>query len=496
MAQQKFNLEQAGDYQLDKCELISYRKNDENKLIRVDVIPIIVNIELTEDINSNNMVGVVSVFDTQDIRSVLPITGLEKLALKFSTSGMPDQGVNADDESGGYPFQVYKIDSISLQERQGRAQVYRIFFCSQEAYFDSISRVSRAYDGPIENAIIDIFQNKKFLNSKKPLIYEPTKSNVKVVIPNLRPYEAINWMSCHTEPSKYSNASGYHFYETPKGWFYRSLESMLGIYGVGARPPVWNYQYQSANTRDDKGLKTVEKDMHSVFKYDFKKPVNTLFNLREGMYCSKLLIHDAFNKIFKELDFNYHNDFDKKLHTEVADDGAPYTGNNKYSLPNTKWEDTNKTLTDNPDAYTMFSSNTDKIHDKNKVIGKKMVQGLISQMMAMNSIQLDLLVPGNSLIQAGDIIEFDLPVMRPLGEKRQETNPWYSGRYLVMSIKHNISQVDGMYQMTLKCHKDALMTPFEAETENTELEVPDNKGKQVSLYDIDYRSLNEQDPTA
>ena len=46
MAQQKFNLEQAGDYQLDKCELISYRKNDENKLIRVDVIPIIVNIEV------------------------------------------------------------------------------------------------------------------------------------------------------------------------------------------------------------------------------------------------------------------------------------------------------------------------------------------------------------------------------------------------------------------------------------------------------------------
>ena len=44
---------------------------------------------ITEDIFSDSIVGSVTVYDMQDIRSILPLTGLERLSLKFSTPGLP-----------------------------------------------------------------------------------------------------------------------------------------------------------------------------------------------------------------------------------------------------------------------------------------------------------------------------------------------------------------------------------------------------------------------
>ena len=157
-------IHQAGDYKLELAELVSYRvHNEENKTYRVDIKPILVNIELSENIMQNHMIGSLTVYDTQDIRTVLPITGLEKLLLKFNTPGM--SGINAV-EGEGFPFHVYKIDKINLNERQGKAQAYRIFFTAEEAFRDSMSRISKAYTGKIEDAVEDILRNKKFLNSK------------------------------------------------------------------------------------------------------------------------------------------------------------------------------------------------------------------------------------------------------------------------------------------------------------------------------------------
>ena len=156
---QSTTLTSAGDYNLSQIELISYRVHgDEKKPYRIDLKPITLAVELTEDLFQQTMVGTVTVYDTQDIRTVLPITGLEKLNLKFNTTGLT--GVNAV-EGEGHPFQVYKIDQVRTDPQNPRGQVYQIFFTSQEAYFDSISRVSRAYEGTIEDMVENLLREKR-----------------------------------------------------------------------------------------------------------------------------------------------------------------------------------------------------------------------------------------------------------------------------------------------------------------------------------------------
>ena len=478
----------AGDYDLSQIELISYRIHGEEKTpYRLDLKPITLAVELTEDLFAHTLVGVITVYDTQDIRTVLPITGMEKLNLKFSTPGL--QGVSAV-ENQGHPFQIYKIDQARTDPQNPRGQVYRIYFTSQEAYFDSISRVSKAYEGTIEDMVENIVREKRFLNSKKPFIFEPTRSNTKYVVPNLRPFEAIQKLSKKARPQKY-NSLGYFFYETPKGFFFRSLESMFAVSGVKARPVLYKYNYQVASVRSGE-TRDVQADMRNVIKYNFKKPVNTLFNMREGMYANKKTTYDPFYKTIKETGFDYANTFGDFFHSEHDGDGNKTK--DKTTIPFTLFEDTMKDLSQHLLSKLYVGVESSKLFDNiedTQLRGD--FQSYMSQMLQMTQIRLDLLVNGNSLLQAGDMITFDIPLMRPLGDDKQEMSPYYSGRYLITAIKHTISIKDGQYLMTLKCMKDAVRNRFPMELETYEINKPEKSIN--SLYNLDNIILNDENLT-
>ena len=482
---QSTTLTSAGDYNLSQVELISYRiHGDEKKPYRIDLKPITLAIELTEDLFQQTMVGTVTVYDTQDIRTVLPITGLEKLNLKFNTPGLT--GVNAV-EGEGHPFQVYKIDQVRTDPQNPRGQVYQIFFTSQEAYFDSISRVSRAYEGTIEDMVENLLREKRYLNSKKPFIFEPTRSNTKYVVPNLRPFEVITKLCKKARPQKY-NSLGYFFYETPKGFFFRSLESMFAVAGVKARPVLYKYNYQVSSVRSGE-TRDVQADMRNVIKYNFKKPVNTLFNMREGMYANQKTTYDPFYKTITETGFDYAKSFGDFFHTEHDGDGNKTT--DKTTLPFSMFEDTMKDLSQHLLSKLYVSVESSKLFDNIEDTNLRGdFQTLMSQMLQMTQIRLDLMVNGNSLLQAGDMITFDIPLMRPLGDDKQEMSPYYSGRYLITGIKHTISVKDGQYHMILKCMKDAVRNRFPVETETYEINKPEKSLN--SLYDLDNTILNDE----
>ena len=476
-------IQKVGDYNLNKVRILSYRKNEEEgTLYEMDIKPITVTIELTEDIFTGFMQGSVIVYDSQDVRSILPITGLEKLELSFSTPGLP--GINAVRDEG-HPFHIYKIEGAQQDKTNPRAQYYQIFFCSKEMYYNSFNRISQAYAGPIEEGVEKILRAKDGLNSKKQFIYEPTKTNTKFVIPNLKPLNAITLMGNEAKSGLYNN-TGYVFYEDARGFHFRSIESMLALGGAVARPALFKYNYQITNTQK----KDVEKDLSNVIGYNFERPANMLYNLNEGMIASKLITHDAFNKRIEETNFDYLKSFGDYFHTE-HEDGAKAVL--KSLLPFVNFEDTNKDLSQQYNAKLMIDSNTSKIHNDYELIDPKdVLQPRVSQRLQMRNVNLSLHVYGNTLLHAGDIITFDMPLLRPLGDQdRLQQNPYWSGRYLIMAIKHTISQVDQRHEMSLKCMKDAVRTEYATETANNE--VGEREYNQIihSIYESDKDYLKD-----
>ena len=128
--QDKLNF--AGDYVLDVAELLSYQiaqggPGRGGEPMRIDIKNIIHSVELQENIFNNTLVGKIQVYDTQDVRTLLPITGLDKLNLAFSTPGITGPRMVANE---GHPFHIYRLDTVAPEKTAvAHGQAYDIYFC-------------------------------------------------------------------------------------------------------------------------------------------------------------------------------------------------------------------------------------------------------------------------------------------------------------------------------------------------------------------------------
>ena len=476
-------LDKVGKYNLSTLDIISYRQQKDESAPKVmDIKGITELMTITEDILSNTLSGVVTVYDTGDIRSVFPLTGLERLSVKFNTPGLPGYDYTEDN---GTPFQIYKVDKVAKLPGKDIAQRYQIFFCSPEMFNSQVSIVSKAYAGPIENAVEDLVKNKRFLNSKKPLFIENTATNAKYVIPSLKPLKAINFLATQSVSGKYNNA-GYLFYETSKGFHFRSIESLLAMGGSAARPTTWNYQTQIQTIQDTKKteVKDIQRRMQAVIQYDFDKHADTLSNIIDGVYANRVVVHDAFNKTITTHDFNYKDNFAKGFHTETVGDENDA---DKHFIPNAKLNDTGKALFEYPNSKKMVVTDTSKVHNDYEFVPvNETLPKITSQKAGLKNLNLTLLVYGNTQINAGNIINFTVPLLRPVGDKEPIPNPYMSGRYLIMAIKHTMALETGTHEMTLKCMKDSVRTPYPKEEDA--LIVGTDKTEKIDIYKQDNES--------
>jgi len=455
--------DKVGQYNLDEIAIISYRFAEDSLPRRIDIKGILYNFEIAEDILLNNVVGSAIVYDMQDIRTIMPIIGLERLSLKFNSPGLSGYDFTEDT---GVPLQIYKIDKVRKDPQNERAQLYQIYFCSPEMYRNSTTKISKAYAGPLEDAVQDILRN--YLKSNKPFFFEPTSTNAKYVIPNLKPYEAINFLCSQARSKKFRVNAGYKFYETSEGFHFRSLDSMMGHDGqLSEITPKWKYQSMITSVTENAKqpeLKDVTRRLSTVLKYEFDKPVDTLDNIQNGFYANKVTTHDAFNKTIKTTTYDYNDIGPFQAHTEMAASrfetaGLLYPQDGKGK--GVKFSDTNKSLTELSDTKTMVLSETSKVHNDFEFTPNAELLPLIThQKQAMRNMNLSLLVYGNTILNAGDVITFSSPIQRP-GEP--DNNPYTSGRYVIMAIKHMVNVEAQRHEMVLKCFKDAVSTPYPTE---------------------------------
>jgi hypothetical protein len=108
---------------------------------------------------------------------------------------------------------------------------------------------------------------------------------------------------------------------------------------------------------------------------------------------------------------------------------------------------------------------------------------------------LELSAPGNSQLQAGDIITFDMPLIEPTGHnKKVRSNPYWSGRYLIYDLKHIINRGDDKYEVHIRAVKDNPAFPYVSEPNSWTHVAPSSSVH--NLYKLDNeligRITNEQ----
>ena len=449
--------EKAGDYNLPHIDLINHRGE------AIDLKFIFIELNLYESIYKNAVTGTLILTDARNQIGRLEVQGLERIAFKLSSPGTTEAEdmLDASVETGE-PFHIYKITDRK-QLGPGVMQ-YTLHFASREFMRNMRTKVSQAYNGRLDLAVQNILREEDYIDSRKKLKYEKTGNANKIVIPNLRPFDAIQMIADRSIPEK-SNTVGYYFYQTIKCFHFRSWDSMVSKQGNAKRPIAQTFKYVPMKFKDDAIKNKIKDDMQSVQQYRFLNNFHDVAaNTALGTYGHRVMSYNLYDKSIYSGDWNFHEMFDFTIHTDFENN---YRDAEKVPIAGGPVDyDNDKNVSDYPEARTSLQSTTQFLHDKevNAIYGSSHVAEstlrgvqVSKQNQIIHGTTLKLVVKGQSYLEPGDLIEFKI---RPVDADKVdiEEDYRYSGQYVITKIRHQITS--DIYTMVLECAKDSVVNPI------------------------------------
>jgi hypothetical protein len=484
----------AGDYRLDGIILHNHQNegiNVEDK--GIDIQKLVVEMNLFESIYKNSMTGSLVIADSINLIGKLPIQGTERLSFKLSTPGSVDQGHNVDcSERTGNPMHIYKL--TNKQQINEGTQTYTLHFCSREFLRNIRTKVSETFEGTIDQMVYKILDDKDYLDSRQFFSYQKTRNQDKITIPNIAPFKAIE-MLCKKALADDSKSVGYLFYQTTKGFNFRSFESMCVNSNGIPRKAKQTFNYMPMNTderitgvlnqKDGQVVDKITKDYTSVEQYKFINNFHDIaMNQAVGTYAHRVITHNLYNKSYKVSDYHYHNYFDDTLHVDTS---------NAPAVVDTPVDYDNKSVSDYPESRVSVMATTQYTHDEETgSFGIDVEQdgiteaARVSQLATVSSgTNLKLTVKGQSYLAAGDVINFNILSVENKVASEGALDPQYAGRYIISKIRHRITNDD--YIQVLECVKDSVFNAYATDSEEYYQGHPhlveNVRGQDINQYD-------------
>jgi len=411
---------QAGDVEFHKLELIDTK--DSNK--RYNLLGSFVDFTLYEDLFSPILSGYVAIVETQNLLSLLPVTGEEMLYAEFNTPTMVKI-------SG-----VFHITKVGIRDHQDHKNMYTLEFISYDGYIDINTRLSMAFSGNTGDIIKNTYK-KNF--GKQLLDADKSGNSIKFVSPYWGPMKIINHATCRaTYPSNKITIPNYLFYQTNKGHKFKSLSNLL------LQKPKTEYFFDKnparLTTPDGSSTRDIDREYKSIKELTFVASQDYIKNMMNGAYNHIVFTENLFDRGVTIKTYSFTDSFNSTDHT----DKNPLT-----VLPTTK----SAGLYSIHHTYpNLFNGVIDISAD---ILAKR-----ISLLAQLETWKIDIVVNGRSDLEVGDTINVMLPIAKVADQSDIHTtdtvDPIYSGKYLITAIQHRFTMAK--YQQNIQCIKDSSFT--------------------------------------
>lgn len=420
-----------------------------------DVYPQLVQISIFEDIYNSTMSGEITLSDSVDLMSILPLNGFNFIGITVLKPGYEKQVILEK------IFRIYKMTHNGANQTTRSNQMYTLHFCSEENLVSLSRLLSKSYKGKTSSDIIkDILLNQVSVSPRKYNVnnIESSSGRYDIIIPNINPLQAASWVATRTISSTGgSSGAAYMFFENRNGYNFKSLETLF------MQKTKVKYRFKQKNI--DVVDETLDEEYHDVIKYEHMNVFDTLKAISLGMFSSVLKAIDLVRLRADDTVFNYNNFFNNSTHINNQKQDVYKLG---YQFQN-EFEDRL-----NNKVYENFFANrrmypTNKDHDNISAISSKqpgikpnfvekwMLQR-ISQIQQLNYLKLKLVAPGDVFLTVGDVIEFDVPSIKSVVKGENNINPYYSGRYLITAIRHKLDYQN--YEMIMEVTRDCLSAQY------------------------------------
>lgn len=425
-------------------EELVLESNDQKRT--VDISTGAISIDYYEDIFSPTITAKIKVINTgnsivadggihkQSIYNGLPLRGGERLLMKIAGNSTTNPGLDFSKKVEDYLYVSSITDVISETNQES----FTLHLVSREAVTNETERVFKKYPSSfkISDSVEDILKNN--LRTSK-IGFIDKSSNQYGFIGNLRkPFTVLVWLASKAVPEKSkSTTAGFLFYQTKNGFQFRSIDELI------KQPKKATYTYSQVNESYDEADKKVDNNF-KILNYVTEKNQNLIEKLRLGAYSSYRIFFNPLNGTITEpgkdvfrLE-NYSGEKSSSL-------GNPI-GQGNYFLPKLS-DNSDKTLGDAPTRIITGILDVGTIESGiSKTINADPTEYQSQSLMRYNVLftqTLSIIVPSNTNLMAGDVIECLFPKITQSKAKEYDTET--SGLYMIKELCHHF---DANYSYT------------------------------------------------
>lgn len=413
--------------------------------ITIDIKNLISDFEIYENIVNPYLTANIIFVDQENIVQDMDLQGGEKLTFTFYHVEEMNKGSEISKE--------FVIDSIKEVAKAGeRDEVVSIHCTEFIGLVSSLQNVNRSYSGSPSEMIQKIMF--EFLDRKVLMVGDDGIKDMKVIIPNLHPIEACQWLRRRTLTKE-----GFPFflYSTigVDNLILKDLGGMLTQQPINKKIP---YFYAPSLTTT-----TSIQSYYAIQNYNYSDTENLIGLIREGLVGAKYNFYSTLTGLEDPIRFNVDNNVFKRL----ASQNSIGISNTKYNYaPGYKHK--NKTFQDYESknicqihasgayttADTVFKSYSEESTRGNNI--KKVVEKSLRGFLGKTPLQIT--VKGRDFVTAdnnysiGKTVRINFLDTNPLVDKNAaKLDEKKSGDYIIIEAKHNY-RIE-KFDTTLLCAK-------------------------------------------
>lgn len=381
------------------------------------------------------MSGNIMIADSLDLRSKLSIDGDEEISIYLDKRDVVSGGNALEYRK---KFVIYKISNVERINMSTKS--YILHFVNADFWKSQRMKVSQYYSGLHSATVKNILTEKLNVQDGTPNDGEsgiasifPSIGQKKVIIPNMTPFEAIEWITQRAVPNnEHKKYPEYVFYEAPRiGYNFMPLGKLLSF---DARFEI-NFSPKNISEGND--------DVEFLGARDFK--IKTTFNgIKDtitGVYGGRFVGFDPITRK-KTLDsspnvIKFMDVFNSLKHA------------NQY--PILPVDQQKQQILTSPDSRIMTHAfmyasrlNNNYINEKDKqsIASLELYEDILFQrkMIFYNLLQrrMEVALPGNFGLTSGVMVKMNIPKQKFVEKDDSNLDEDLAGKYIIIGARHII----------------------------------------------------------
>jgi len=425
----------------------------------------------------------------------LPIVGQETVELAFTDNNENELKFTKE---GGNSLYVNKYTPVTGDTTRSLVMLDLV---SKEYILNEKIRLNTRFDGPISKHVRGILTKmefkkdgkkveKNYLNSEKELFIEETTGDYIFCGGNKKAFYTMNWLSKKAVPGggkdkddkggregdagALGNSAGYFFWETVKGFHFRSIDWLMD---KEMNPKRKSIIYN--DTPDGGGEKMPQGYDIKALSMDKDNRLDVQKKLMMGAYSTRTIVFNPFNFVYEVITPNAYGDkdnptkgrqdklklageklpvmnpeFDMPAGAATGDcpNKAEVSASKEFSRTQYMLVDSGTLVSDGSKDPKTWSEGSKKQLEKSQTDQNFEIKDILSQSsMRYNQLyssKISITIPGDFSLHAGDSIFFDGPELT--GEEQKDSiDQKDGGLYIIADICHYSSSKETYTKMNL-----------------------------------------------